>query len=397
MPSLQVRLPHLSIWYLGSSAEIAKRRVILTITADPAFDQRMIRVCNSLAESGFDVLLVGMKRWGGVVPNPASYKHKRLLCPVRKGPLFYVLYNSMLLLILLFSRRDIFVAIDLDTILPNRIAAGLKGKRLVFDAHEYFTEVPELAGQNMVKRVWENIGRLCVPGVNLCYTVSASLARELGAKYNKHFHVIMNTPELKSATINGATDRELKSAPVNRKADRELTIIYQGHLNPGRGLEEAVMAIKGTDTRLLIAGDGPLRSNLEKLVSESGVEDRVNITGMLERDTLEAETRRATIGLNMLDASSKSYYLSLSNKFLNYIHAGIPQICADFPEYRNINKRWEVAVFSDYSAEALKQAIELLSTDNEYYDKLRSNCAAATLSLNWQIEGAKLTALFNEL
>lgn len=384
MPSLQVRLPHLSIWYLGSSDEISKKRVILTITADPAFDQRMIRVCNSLAVSGFDVLLVGMKRWGGVVPNPASYKHKRLFCPVRKGPLFYAFYNSMLLLILLFSRRDIYVAIDLDTILPNRIAAGLKGKKLVFDAHEYFTEVPELAGRNLVKRVWERIGRVCVQGVDLCYTVSASLASELGAKYNKHFHVIMNAPELKSAT-------------VNCKTDRELTIIYQGHLNPGRGLEEAVMAIKGTDTRLLIAGDGPLRSNLEKLVSECGVAERVNITGMLERDTMEAETRRATIGLNILDAGSKSYYLSLSNKFLNYIHAGIPQICADFPEYRNINKRWEVAVFSDYSAEALKQTIELLSTDKEYYDKLRSNCAAAALSLNWQIEGAKLTALFNEL
>lgn len=344
----------------------------------------MIRVCNSLAESGFEVLLIGMKRWETIVSNPQGYRQKRLFCLIRKGPVFYALYNLKLLFILLFSRCDIYAAVDLDTILPNRMAAVLKRKKLVFDAHEYFTEVPELSNRKFVRWIWEKIGRICVPGADLCYTVSQSLARELGARYNKDFHVIMNAPLL-------------ASMPQSDSAERPVTLIYQGHINPGRGLGEAVMAIEGTDANLLIAGDGPLRGRLEKLVSDKGVEKRVTITGMLDRTILEAETRRASIGLNMLDARSRSYYLSLSNKFFNYIHAGIPQICADFPEYREINSRWEVAVLCGYSVKDLRTAIELLSADREYYELLRRNCAIAADNLNWKIEEKKLTALFNEL
>ena len=344
----------------------------------------MIRVSKSLAESGYDVLLIGVRRWSAVVSNPNGYRQKRLVCLVRKGPLFYSLYNIRLLIILLFSRFDICVAVDLDTILPNRIAAGIKGKKLVFDAHEHFTEVPELRNRKFVKWIWEKIGRICVPGADLCYTVSRSLAIELGEKYNRHFHVIMNTPEL-------------NSVPVSKTPERPVTIIYQGHLNPGRGLEEAILAIESADVKLLIAGDGPLRGKLERLVAERGLEQKVIITGILERDALEAETRIACIGLNMLDAGSRSYYLSLSNKFFNYIHAGIPQICADFPEYREINNRWEVAVLCGYSAKELRAAIEMLTNDRGYYEKLRRNCAIAAENLNWKIEEKKLTALFNEL
>ncbi|MFO7575208.1 MAG: glycosyltransferase [Bacteroidales bacterium] len=369
---------------MGSSDEIKKKRVILTITADPAFDQRMIRVCNSLAKNGLDVLLVGRKLWNTSAAGPVGYRHKRLICLIRKGPLFYAVYNIRLLFILLFYRCDICVAVDLDTILPNRITAGIKGKRLVFDAHEYYTEVPELKNRKLVRWIWEKIGRICVPGADLCYTVSGSLARELGIKYNKHFHVVMNAPELNSVA-------------VSEPAEKPATIIYQGHLNPGRGLEEAIMAIERTDARLLIAGDGPLRRKLERLVTEIGVEQKVTFTGIIDRETLEELTRRASIGLNLLDADSKSYYLSLSNKFFNYIHAGIPQICADFPEYREINSRWKVAVLCEYSVKDLRAAIELLSADSGYYERLRKNCAEAASSLNWQTEEKKLTALFNVL
>ena len=369
---------------MGSSDKIRKKRVICTITADPAYDQRMIRVCRSLAENDFDVLLIGRKLCDTAYHNPKGFRHKRLTCLFRKGPLFYAMYNIKLLFILLFSRCDILAAVDLDTILPNSIVARLRRKRLVFDSHEYFTEVPELKNRKIIKWIWDRIGWLCVPIAHICYTVSESLASELSSKYGRHFHVIMNVPEVIS--IDKVITRQETSA-----------IIYQGHLNPGRGLEEAIAAIEGTDANLLIAGDGPLRGKLEHIVNEKGMGQQVAFTGMLDRERLEELTRKAYIGLNILDDESKSYQLSLSNKFFNYIHAGIPQICAAFPEYIKINTRWEVALTCKYEVKALKAAIELLTNDHEYYNRLKRNCTEAAAALNWQNEEKRLIALFNEL
>ena len=36
-------------------------------------------------------------------------------------------------------------------------------------------------------------------------------------------------------------------------------------------------------------------------------------------------------------------YLALPNKFFDYMHAGLPQIAMNYPEYQKINSQFEVA------------------------------------------------------
>ena len=48
---------------------------------------------------------------------------------------------------------------------------------------------------------------------------------------------------------------------------------------------------------------------------------------MLQPEELRLITAEAYIGINLVENNGLSNYLSLANKFFDYIHAGIPQLC----------------------------------------------------------------------
>lgn len=360
------------------------KSIILSVTNDLVHDQRMIRTCNSLHAAGYNVILVGRRKKDSAPLTERAWQQERMNCLFVRGPLFYAEFNIRLFFRLLSARADIFVAADLDTIVATWMVARLRGRKMVYDAHEFFTEVPELSGRSLVKSIWETVGRMCVPRADLCYTVSGSLSRALEEKYHREFHVILNVPMRQPVTPAAAQN----IVPV---------LFYQGALNPGRGLEECIKALHGNDAELRIAGDGPLMGKLVKLIEEEGLSDRVRFLGWLNARELAAETSSATIGLNILDSNSLSYRYSLANKFFNYIHAGIPQICADMPEYRAINEKWEVAVLCSNTRGDIEAAVKSLTANRDYCNKLSLNCREAAMHLNWQLEEKKLIELYHGL
>src|SRR5690606_40213500 len=101
-----------------------------------------------LQAQGYDVLLIGRKRKSSVELPKRSYTTKRINLLVENGPLFYAFFNLRLFFILSFKRADVLVANDLDTLLANYCAKKFKrSATLVYDSHEYFTEVPELTSR----------------------------------------------------------------------------------------------------------------------------------------------------------------------------------------------------------------------------------------------------------
>ena len=123
------------------------KKIILAVTNDLSYDQRMHRICGSLARAGYRVELVGRQLPWSKPPAERPYRQTRLACRLTEGKGFYLEYNLRLLFYLLTSRFDAVCAVDLDTIVPAWIAGRLKGAFLVYDAHEYFSEVPEVVGR----------------------------------------------------------------------------------------------------------------------------------------------------------------------------------------------------------------------------------------------------------
>src|ERR1700761_5994475 len=105
------------------------KRIVCTITNDINYDQRMIRICTSLAAAGYDVTLVGLKRKTSKPLTPRPFKQVRLPIITEQGKLMFLQYWISLFFFLLFSKVDVLCAIDLDTILPVYWVSKLRGKK----------------------------------------------------------------------------------------------------------------------------------------------------------------------------------------------------------------------------------------------------------------------------
>lgn len=360
-----------------------KTKIIFTVTNSLVFDQRMQRICNSLHNHQFNVLLVGRKL-NNTPKLQANYQTHLLNCWFKKGVIFYLEFNIKLLFFLLKTNADIYCAIDLDTILPNTLVAKLKGKKLFFDAHEYFTETPEVTNRKLVKIIWQLTAKYCIKYTDKCYTVGSELAKIFTAIYKKPFAVIKNVPAF--------------FEPKNTNTFENKIILYQGALNKSRGIEQAILAMQKVEGAVLhIAGEGDLSAELRLLVKANNLQQKVKFLGFIKPELLKEITQNCTIGLNLLENNGLSYYYSLANKFFDYIMAGKPQICANFPEYENLNKQFNIAILANCKVDEIANAINQLLNNNNLYNHLKQNCLKAAKTLNWQHQEQELISIFKNI
>ena len=159
------------------------RRVIISVVSDLDTDQRVHRTAIALHSKGLKVTLVG-RRLRSSLPLPTRpYNTKRFNLGVETGPLFYAFYNIRLLIFLLFTKADVLVTNDLDTLLPNFIISRLKKSTLFYDSHEYFTEVPELVSRPRIQKIWLSIEKFIFPKLKNVFTVNESIAKIYSDKY----------------------------------------------------------------------------------------------------------------------------------------------------------------------------------------------------------------------
>ncbi len=170
------------------------KTLLFTVTNDLTYDQRMHRICGTLAAHGYSVTLVGRALPHSIALEDKPFQQVRLRCRFQKGFLFYAEYNLRLFLFLMKTPCDAVCSIDLDTLPAGCLATLLRRKRRMFDAHEYFTQVPEVVGRPAVQFFWEMVARLCLPFYRHAYTVGSGLAKIFEEKYGVQFEVVRNVP-----------------------------------------------------------------------------------------------------------------------------------------------------------------------------------------------------------
>lgn len=357
--------------------------IVFTVTTDLTYDQRMIRICTSLANAGYTVTLVGRKMKASVPLTDEPFRQKRINCLFEKGKLFYAEYNIRLFFYLLFKKMDCIGAIDLDTILPCYFISRLKKTKRVYDAHELFCEMKEIITRPAIYKIWKKIERFTVPEFKFGYTVNQPIANEFKKMYEVDYKVIRNIALLKE---------------INPAEKKEKFILYQGAVNEGRCFETLIPAFKNINCNLIICGDGNYMQQARQLVAANNLQDKVIFKGKVKPDELMLITQQAYIGITLFENKGLSNYYSLGNRFFDYLHAGIPQLCVNYPVYASINEELPIALLvDDLSSANLAMQLNNLLSNEVLYNVLQQNCLKQRKILNWQQEEKILIQFYKNL
>ncbi len=366
------------------------KKVIVSVINDLVTDQRVKKSCRTLTDMGFQVTLVGRRLPQSPSMDQRPYPVIRMKLLFTKGPFFYACFNIRLFFLLLFKKADLLIANDLDTLLPNFLISKIKGIPLIYDSHEYFTEVPELIHRKNVQWIWERLEGWIFPKLNDTITVNDSIAELYHKKYGKLPTVVRNVSPYLSEVPQ--KKEEIGEFPE----DKKMLILQGSGINIQRGAEEMVLAMKYIDQAfLLIVGGGDVLPVLKQMVKENNLEDRVFFRPRMPYDQLMALTSLADLGLTLDKDSNVNYRFSLPNKLFDYIQARVPVIASPLPEVKKIIETYDIGDFiPDHQPEMMADKINEVLANQGLMARWKKNVNFAASQLNWEKEEQRLKKIY---
>ena len=367
------------------------KRVIVSVINDLVTDQRVNKSCLTLQKAGYEVLLVGRKQRKSPAMDERLYASHRMKLLFEKGPCFYAEYNIRLLFFLLFHRANLLLSNDLDTILPNYFVSRLKGIKMIYDSHEYFTETPELVNRPKVQRVWKRIEGFVVPKLDEMITVCDSIADLFCEKYGVKVHVIRNIPPQKALPPKG------EKAELGLPLDKHLLVLQGSGINIQRGAEELVQAMQYLDGfYLMIIGSGDVLPVLKQMVADLNIADRVRFLPRMPYAKMMAYTQNAEFGFCLDKDTNLNYRFSLPNKLFDFIQAGVPIIASHLIEIEKIIRRYDLGLFiENHEPKTIAATIHDGLSDTERIKAWKANLAQAAADLCWENEEQRLLEIYH--
>ena len=366
------------------------KRVIVSVINDLVTDQRVNKSCLTLQKMGYEVLLVGRKQRKSPPMDERPYDTKRMKLLFEKGPLFYAEYNIRLFLFLLFHKANLLLSNDLDTALPNFFISKLKGIKMIYDSHEYFTETPELVNRPRAQRVWKHIEGFVVPRLKEMITVCDSIAELFEQQYGVKCHVVRNIPPRASLPPKG--DKVALNLPENK----HLLVLQGSGINIQRGAEELVEAMQYLDDcYLMIIGGGDVLPLLKGRVVDHHIEDRVRFFPRMPYSQMMAYTQLAELGFVLDKDTNLNYRFCLPNKLFDFIQAGVPIVASHLVEIEKIINKYKIGLFiPDHDPKTIAVTIKEGLNDTSQRVVWQQGLAKAAEDLCWENEQQTLIEIY---
>lgn len=354
-----------------------RKRIIVSAFSNLNTDQRIEKVCKTLHENGYTIELIG-NTWGGseklLRPYPVS--KIKLISKSLKTAYFEFNWKLYKALKKRADKETILYANDLDALLPNYLIAKKYRIPLIFDSHEIFSEMPAIQGK-MSQKLWRYVEKSILPNLRFMITASSGYAEWFKERYGIQAAVVQNAPRKLNLSF---------EIPENNPK----IILYQGVINPFRGIDKAILAMHHLDHVIFkIAGDGPRKKEYEQLVIKENLQDKVLFLGKLLPEDLRKVTVTADCGMSIEENGGESYYYSLPNKVLDSIQARVPLILSDLPEMQKIKNQYDIGeIIKDHHPENIAHAIQTVL--NKGRKNYISELDKAANLLCWENEVVKL-------
>lgn len=361
-------------------------KIIVSVFNNLYTDQRVEKICKTLHQNGYEILLIG-NSWDGLPEMSRPYPFKRIELKSKNLKFAYPEFNRKLYKEILKNtdQNTILLCNDLDILFANYWVSKKLNIPLVYDSHEIYTEMPALQGR-FTQKIWRFVERKIVPNLKYIMTASESYSKWFEEKYQIEKPITVQNFPLK-----------IENQIGNNSGNHSKIILYQGVINPSRGLDKIIPAMRKIENaELWIAGKGPKFEEYVTLTKELHLENKVKFLGRIIPEKLREITRKADVGLSIEENNGLSYFYSLPNKVSDYIQARVPVVVSAFPEMKNIVETYKIGgIIENHSEEELvKKISEVLGKGKSFYQE---NLHLAAQQLCWENEEPKILALYEKV
>ena len=191
--------------------------------------------------------------------------------------------------------------------------------------------------------------------------------------------------------------------PNHKNKSNLFSIIYVGVITPRRGIVEVIQAVSHLNNKFKCQVNiiGPIPdANFEEYLKKLVLKSRIPFLfkGALSYNKAMIELYSADVGIVCIPP--KPYFLeSLPNKMFEYMIAGLPVICSNFPLWKDLIEKNNCGITVDpLNPTEITNAIQYLYSNPEYLKIMGMNGRKLVEEqFNWENEEEKLLKLYNKL
>jgi glycosyltransferase involved in cell wall biosynthesis len=391
----------------GGIFEGRRKRICMHVQSPAITDPRVMREASALAEANYDVSIVDIEHhqrpkseWvDGVLVehvfiSPKSVQHYN---PVQAIPwlLFKVTRTLRSALKVIGTRADAYHAHDITSLPACYVAASLRRKALIFDAHELPLTQPHIVEKRLVTGVSRALLRLMLRRCQGAITVSPRLVDEMQKLYGgPRATLVRNIPDYQASAQSDRLRQHFGLPPTTRIA------LYQGYFQANRSLDALVRAAQylASGNVIVLLGEGSHLGMVEALIAELGVGDRIKIKSYVPHVELLSWTASADLGLTIFSRDiSLSLRYCLPNKLFEYLMAGLPVLTTPLDAVVELVRRYEVGLeIENLEPEVIAAGINRALANPVELARMRANAlAACERELRWDVEKGSLVNLYH--
>jgi len=361
-------------------------KICMLTTSEIEHDSRILNEAAALAKK-YDLTILAKKY--PIKTNQIQRSFKVKLIGYVKMPSFLLSILSSFFSLMRANLRenpDIFHAHDLDGLLCALPAALLKGKILIYDSHELWSQNYPFSNLKGIQPLLGPLERILMLKVQKGITVNQSIATYLKKRYHKDFLALRNISDFK---INRG------GISLKEKYPGKRIILHLGSADEGRGLEQIVEASKflSKDYLIVFLGGGKTEAQAKEMAKEIGAQNIEFLPAVLPSEIISS-IKEADLGLALTQKISLSYYYSLPNKLFQYIAAEIPILGSNFPEFKKVIEKYQIGeVVNQSSPKAIAEKIQLMIKESNQ-KKYRKNLVGLEKKFSWPKESEKLVKFY---
>lgn len=344
-------------------------------SAHPQEDIRIFhKECVSLADAGYTVFQISCgttyEKKGVHLIGIGPQQTRRLSRMIKSSK---TVYKSAIEL-----DADIYHFHDPE-LLPYGLKLKKRGKKVVFDSHEDVSA--QILDKNWIPKPIRKV-------VSVLYkTYETYVVKKLDA-------VVAATPHIAEAFENRCKqvvivnnyprldDIEFHNTPFT---ERKSIVCYAGGINEIRGEKIMIEAMKDVDGILILAGEH----------EKKDLGENIRYIGLIDRAGINTLYGNSVAGLCILKPI-ENYYYSQPIKVYEYMAAGLPYICSDFPGWRSVAESSGAGfVVNPQDIQGIRNTISSLLSDRRKAEEMgRKGREYVIKNCNWSNEEMKLLSLY---